>query len=119
MTGFIATDEVSLNGSPDRVADDRRRVQRRALRLQLDLDDLLRVVPRAAGVGHEDRLVQPEQRDRNQVADEEVRLEERERQRREEHRQEDVEHPLLRVLRADLDDLLAVLDRRLLDARRA
>jgi glyoxylase-like metal-dependent hydrolase (beta-lactamase superfamily II) len=34
-------------------------------------------------------------------------------ERREEHRQEDVEHALLRVLRADLDDLLAVLDRRL------
>ena len=45
-----------------------------------------------------------------------IRLEERERQRREEHRQEDVEHPLLRVLRADLDDLLAVLHRRLLGA---
>jgi hypothetical protein len=43
-------------------------------------------------------------------------LDERETERREEHGQEDVEHPLLRVLRADLDDLLAVLDRRLLDA---
>ena len=32
---------------------------------------------------------------------------EREGERREEHGQEDVEHPLLRVLRADLDDLLA------------
>ena len=97
----------------DRVAHHRRRVQRRPLHLQLDLDDLLGVVPGAAGVGHEDRLEQPEQRDRDQVADEEERLEERERQRREEHRQEDVEHPLLRVLRADLHDLLAVRDRRL------
>ena len=35
---------------------------------------------------------------------------------REEDREEDVDHPLLRVLRADLDDLLAVLDARLLDA---
>ncbi len=35
---------------------------------------------------------------------------------REEDREEDVEHALLRVLRADLDDLLAVLDRGLLGA---
>ncbi len=34
----------------------------------------------------------------------------------EEDDEEDVEHPLLRVRRADLDDLLAVGDRRLLDA---
>ena len=79
MTGFSATDEVSLNGIADGVADDGGGVQRRALLLQLDLDDLLRVVPGAAGVGHEDRLVQPEERDRDQVADEEVRLEERRR----------------------------------------
>jgi hypothetical protein len=56
-------------------------VQRRALLLQLDLDDLLGVVPGAAGVGHEDRLVEAEERDRDQVADEEVRLEEGERER--------------------------------------
>src|SRR5215813_12293624 len=40
----------------DRITHDRRRVQRRAFLLELDLDDLLRVVPRAAGVRHEDRL---------------------------------------------------------------
>ena len=68
----------------DRVADDGRGVQRRALLLQLDLDDLLGVVPRAAGVGHEDGLEQAEDRDRDQVADEEERLEEREGEGREE-----------------------------------
>ena len=78
MIGFIATDEVSLKGSPHGVADDGRVVERRALLLQLDLDDLLGVVPGAAGVGHEDRLEEAEERDRDQVADEEVRLEERE-----------------------------------------
>jgi hypothetical protein len=35
------------------------------------------------------------------------------RQRREEHAEEDVEHAALRVDGADLDDLLAVFDRRL------
>ena len=64
ITGFSATDDVSLNGSPTVSPTDRRRVQRRALHLQLGLDDLLRVVPRAAGVRHEDRLVEPEERDR-------------------------------------------------------
>src|SRR5207344_2329792 len=47
--------------------------------------------------------------------DEKVRLEESKRQRREEHGEEDVEHPALRVLGADLDHLLAVFDRCLLD----
>ena len=103
----------------DRVADDRRGMQRRALLLQLDLDHFLGVVPRAAGVGHEDRLEQTEERDRDQVADEEVRLEEGKPQRGEKHRQEDVEHPLLRVLRADLDDFLAVRDRAFSPRRRA
>jgi hypothetical protein len=61
-------------------------------------------------------LIQAEQRDRHEVADEEIGLNEGKRERREEDGQEDVEHPLLRVLRADLDDLLAVGDRRLLHA---
>jgi predicted transposase YdaD len=47
-----------LEGIADGVADDARRVERGALLLELDLDELLRVVPSAAGVGHEDGLVQ-------------------------------------------------------------
>src|SRR4051812_21815696 len=88
-------------------------MQRSIFHLELGLDDLLRVVPRAAGVRHEHSLIQPEQRNRYQVTDEKERLDEREPQRGEEYGQEDVEHPLLRILRADLDDLLAVGDRRL------
>src|SRR4029079_3016296 len=64
-----------------------------------------------AGVGHEDGLVQTEQCDGNEIADEEVRLDERACERREEPGQEDVEHSLLRVLGADLDDLLRVCHR--------
>ena len=75
MTGFSATDDVSLKGSPTVSPTTHRVVQRRALRLELDLDDLLRVVPGAAGVRHEDRLEEAEERDRDQVADEEERLE--------------------------------------------
>jgi hypothetical protein len=80
MTGFIATDDVSLNGSPTGVAHNRGRVQFGALGLQLGLDDLLGVVPRAAGVGHEDGLEQAEQGDGDQVADEEELLDKGERQ---------------------------------------
>ena len=100
----------------DRVADDGGVVQRRPFLLQFDFDDFLGVVPGAAGVGHEDGLVETEDRDRDQVADEEERLDEGEGQRGEEDGQEDVEHALLRVLGADFDDLLAVGDRSLLHA---
>ena len=55
---------------------------------------------------------EPIKRGGTTVADEEERLGERERQRREEHDEEDVEHALLRVLGADLDDLLRVFHRR-------
>ena len=86
MIGFSATDDVSLNGSPTVSPTTVAACSVGALLLELHLDDLLRVVPRAAGVGHEHRLIQPEQRDRDQIADEEVRLDERERERREEDR---------------------------------
>jgi hypothetical protein len=70
-----------LEGVADGVADDAGRVQRGALLLELDLDELLGVVPGAAGVGHEDGLVEAEERDGDEVADEEERLEEGEGQR--------------------------------------
>ena len=100
-----------LEGVPDGVADDRGVVQGRALHVQVDLDDLLRVVPRAPGVGHVDRLIQAEDRDRHQVADEQEGLDEGQGQRDEEDRQEDGEHPLLGVLGADLDHPAGVLHR--------
>ena len=80
-----------------------------ALGVQVNLDDLLRVVPSAACVGHEDGLVQAEDSDRDQIPDEEVRIDEGESQGCEEHAQEDVEHALLGILGADLDDLLGIL----------
>jgi hypothetical protein len=83
MTGFSATDEVSLKGSPT-VSPTTQAACRGCPWLELDLDELLGVVPGAAGVGHEDGLVEAEDRDRDQVADEEERLEEGEGQRREE-----------------------------------
>src|ERR1043166_8743330 len=57
------------------VADDRRRVEVRPLLPQIHFDDFLGVVPRAAGVGHEDGLKQSEEGDADQVADEEIRVE--------------------------------------------
>src|SRR5579863_2155179 len=100
ITGLSATEDVSLNGSPT-VSPTTMASCRSIFLLQLDLDDFLRVVPCAAGVGHEDGLVQAENRDGNQVADEEERFDERERQRGEKYRDEDVQHAHLRVFRAD------------------
>src|SRR5450432_1828231 len=105
-----------LEGIAHGVAHDARGVQRRALLLEVDLDELLGVVPGAARVGHEDGLEETEEGDRDQVADEEERLEAREGERAEEDGEKDVEHALLRALRADLDDLLAVGDAGLLRA---
>ena len=73
-----------------------------ALLVQLDLDHLLGVVPRAAGVRHVDGLEQADHRDRDQVGDEEHRVEERVGERQAEDHDEDVEHAGLRVLGADL-----------------
>jgi hypothetical protein len=52
-------------------------VQSGTFLFQVYFDHFLRVVPRSAGVGHEDRLVQPEDRYRDQVTDEEERFDER------------------------------------------
>ena len=112
ITGLSATDEVSLNEIADRIAHDRRRVQRCVLHLELGLDDFLRIVPRTARVGHEDGLVETEKGDRDEVADEEERLHKRKGERGKEHGQENIEHSALRVDGANLDDLLTVLDRR-------
>ena len=49
MTGFMATDEVSLKGSPDGIAHDAGIMQRGSLLLQVGFDDLLGIVPSAAG----------------------------------------------------------------------
>src|ERR1043166_118786 len=91
-------------------------MQRRALLLELDFHDLLCVVPCASSVCHEDRLIQTEDRNRDQIADEEERLYKGERKSREENRQEDIKHSFLRILGTNLNDFLAVFDRSFLDA---
>src|SRR5260370_4815818 len=60
------------------------RVERGSLLFELYFDDFLCVVPGAAGVGHENRLVEAEDRDRDQIPDEEEWLEASKRQRTEE-----------------------------------
>src|SRR5215471_15048054 len=83
----------------------------RSLGFQFRLDDLLRVVPGASGIRHKDRLIKAEKGNRDQISNEEVRFKESETERREENSQEDVEHSLLRILRADFDDLFRIADR--------
>ena len=116
MTGFRATEDVSLKGSPTVSPITVAACSSRAFLLQFHFDDLLGVVPRAARVGHEDGLVQAEDGNRDQVADKEERFHESEGQGAEEDGQKDVEHAFLRVLGADLDDFLAVGNRGFLDA---
>src|SRR4029077_15575834 len=93
-----------------RVADYRCVVERRAFLFQLDLDDLFCVVPGSAGVSHEDGLIEAEDGDGNQVADEEERLDEAEGQRGKKYRDENIQHALLRIERANLDHFFAVCD---------
>src|ERR1700731_3516766 len=87
--------------------------------LQFHFHNLFGVVPGPAGIGHKDGLVEAEDGDGNQVADEEVWLQEGKSERGEEHSQKDVKHSFLRVLGADLHYLLAVLDGGLLHAFQA
>ncbi len=95
----------------DGVADNGRFMQRSVLHLQINFDDLLAVIPATAGIGHEDRLEEAEEGDADQIADEEVGVEEGQRQSHEEDDDEDVDHPLLGVVGTNLDDFLAVFDR--------
>ena len=81
MIGLSATEVVSLNGSPTVSPTTVAACSGVPFSLQIDLDELLGVVPGAAGVGHVDRLEQAEHRDGNQVGDEEVRVEEGEGER--------------------------------------
>src|SRR4026207_537253 len=97
MIGFIATDEVSLNGSPTVSPTTVAACSSVPFSFRSTSTSFLALSPAppaVAGVGKEDRREQAEQRDRDQVADKEERLQAGERQRAEEHRQEDVEHPL-------------------------
>ena len=92
------------------VANNACRVKVSALRAHVNFDDLLRVVPCATCVGHEERLIEAEERHRDEVTNEEERIKERQTQREEEDHHEDVDHALLRVNGANLDDFLRVLN---------
>ena len=94
----------------DCVTDDGGFVEGSALLLQFGLHDLLGVIPATARVGHKDCLVQTEERNGDEVADEEERFGKGEGKRCKEDGQEDVEHTFLSVLGADFDYLLAVCD---------
>ncbi len=91
-----------------RIADDRGIVQRRAFLFQFNFHNFFGIVPGAAGVRHEDRLIQTENSDRDQISNEVEGLDKGKRQRGEKDREEYIEHALLRVLRADLHNFLAV-----------
>ena len=83
-----------------------------ALLAEIHLDYFLGVVPGAARIGHENSLEQPEECDPNQIADEEIRIKERQGQREAEDHDEDVPHPFLGIFSADAHHLFAVLVRR-------
>ena len=87
-------------------------MQWRSFLLKFDFDDLLGIVPGCAGVGHEDGLIEAEDGDGDEIADEEERFDEREGQSAEEDGDEDVQHAFLRVFGADFDYFLTVSDRR-------
>ncbi len=108
MIGFSATEEVSLNGSPTVSPTTVASCRGVPFCFSSTSTIFLALSHAAPAFGHEDGLIEAEDGNRNQVADEEERLEEGKGQGGEEHRDEDVQHALLRVLRADVDDLLAV-----------
>src|SRR5216684_3599033 len=83
-----------------------------ALLLQLHLHDLLGVIPGPAGVGHEDRLKQPKEGNRDEVANKKIRLQAGEGEGTKENAEEDVDHPTLGIDGADLHHALAILDGR-------
>ena len=86
-------------------------MERGVFLLQIDFDDLLGVIPATAGIGHEDSLEETEEGDPDEVADEEVGIDEGQGQGHEEDDDEDVDHPLLGVNGTDLDDFLTVFYR--------
>jgi len=83
----------------------------RALFFKVNLDNLLSVVPGTTGVGKKDGLEKTEKGNRNEVPDKEIRVEEREGQSEEKNDDEDVDHPFLRVLCANLNNFFTVLYR--------
>ena len=71
MIGLSATEDVSLNGSPTVSPTTVAACSGVFFSRKVHFHDFFGVVPCAAGVGHENGLVQAEDRDRDQIADEE------------------------------------------------
>ena len=84
-------------------------MERRAFLVEVDLNDLLGIVPCAAGVRHIDGLEEAEAGDRDQIRNEEVGVEQRESERNGHQSDKDVPHPFLSVLGADFDNRLGIL----------
>lgn len=86
-------------------------MQRSILHLEVNFNNLLAVIPATAGIGPEHRLEQTEEGDTEQITNEEVGVKEGERQTHEEDHDENIDHTLLCILGADLDDFLGVFNR--------
>ena len=71
IIGFNATEEVSLNGSPPYPPLPQRGT---GSFFRIYLYQFLGVIPCASGIRHKYRLIKPKDRDRDQVADKEVRV---------------------------------------------
>src|SRR5438105_280438 len=99
-----------------RVANDSGIVQRSAFLLQFDFNNFFGVVPGATSVGHKDGLIEPKDRDRDQVPNKIKRLNECKCQGGEKDGQENIKHALLRVLSADFNYLLTVGNRSFFDS---
>src|SRR6058998_3593258 len=113
ITGFRETEDVSLKGSP--TVSPTTVASCSAVPFCFNsTSNFFGIVSRAPGVRHEDRLIQTEDRDRDQVSNEVEGLDKGKRQRSEEDREEYIEHALLRILRANLHNFLAVRNRSLL-----
>ena len=90
-------------------------MQRRSLLFEIHFNDFFCIVPSATRVSHEDRLVETENRNRDQVPDKVEGFNEREGKSGKENCEKDVEHAFLCILRANLHDLLTVSNRSLCD----
>ena len=108
MIGLSATDDVSLNGSPTVSPTTVAACSSVPFCLSSTSTIFFALSHAPPALAMNTAWYRPKSAIEIEIADEEVRLDEREGERREEDADEDVEHPLLRVLRADLDDGLAV-----------
>ena len=99
-----------LEGIADGVANDGCFMKRGSLGAHVDFDDLLGIIPSTTGVCHKNGLEKTKERDGDQISDEEEWIEEGECQRQTEDDDEDVDHALLCIDRADSHNFFRVLN---------